>query len=296
MNQAGDSNSRTTRILLRSCAFITLFSTIGIVALVGYEAASFFDRISFLRVIADWEWTPLSQDPKFGIWPLFTGSLWSIGIAMFLCIPPGIFLAICLSELVPGQYRRWIKPILDVLAGIPAVAFGLFAFTFVTPSLQVMIPELDSFNILVAGIVLGLMILPLMTSLSENALQQVPQRYRETAIALGATPWTVAFRIVTPAALPGLISAAFLSLARGLGESLIVAMAAGTIAQVSLDPTVSMQTLSSFLLQSGLSEVTGRGTGEHLVFAIALILLLMTFAFHQLGLHYSVKHQMRMVE
>ena len=279
------------RISLAFCAAITLSATLALLGILVYESASFFGRVPLVSVLGDLEWTPLSKNPSFGIWPLLSGTLWSIVIALITSVPSGIFLAMCMSEIASPRLRRWLRPMMDVLSGIPAVAYGLFAFTFVTPALQWIHPHVGSFNMLSAGIVLGLMILPMITSLCEDAMQWVPERYRESARGLGASPLSIAIHVIIPASLPGIIGAIFLALSRALGETLVVAMAAGTIAHVTLDPTESMQTLSSFLLQNGLTQVTGRGEEQHLVFAVGLLLFVITLFFYEMGRRFSLKYK-----
>ena len=197
--------------------------------------------------------------------------------------PSGLALATCLSEFASPALRKWARPILDVLSGIPAVAYGLFAFSFLTPLLQNLVPMLGTFNMVSAGLVLGVMVLPTMTSLSEDALRQVPHSVREAGLALGASPLVVAVFLVLPAARRSVIGAGFLSLSRVLGESLIVAMAAGTLLSVSGNPLEAMQSMSSFVLLSGVNEVTGRGDQNHLVFGMALCVFLITLALHHAG-------------
>ena len=274
-------------LFAQTCAWVVFGVSLGFVALIAVETLALLERIPVRQVVGGLKWVPLSTQPDFAFLPLLWGSLWSLIIAGLVALPSGLALATYLSELGSPTLRTWTRPVLDVLSGIPAVAYGLFAFSFLTPLLQSAIPGLGTFNMLSAGLVLGVMILPTMTSLSEDALRQIPDSVREAGRALGAPPLAVAVYLVLPAASRSLVGAAFLALSRVLGESLIVAMAAGTLLTDTGNPLEAMQSLSSFVLLSGVNEVTGRGDQNHLVFGMALCVFVLTLVLHQFGKRFS---------
>jgi phosphate transport system permease protein len=224
------------------------------------------------------EWTPLFYNKKFGVLPLVAGTALVSGIAMVVALPAGLLSAIYLSEYAPPGVRRVVKPILEVLAGVPTVVYGYFALLFVTPLLQNFLPGLSGFNALSPGIVMGIMILPLVSSLSEDALHSVPNGLREGAYALGATRMQATVRVVVPAALSGISAAAILAVSRAIGETMIVAVAAGQQPRLTLNPLVPIETMTAFIVQVSMGD-TPAGTIEYrTIFAVGMLLFLGTFA------------------
>ncbi|MCC6525422.1 MAG: phosphate ABC transporter permease subunit PstC [Polyangiaceae bacterium] len=274
---------RAVGALLAGAAAVSVLTTIGIVVVLVREAASFFAEISPARFLLDGEWTPLFADKHFGIWPLVAGTLLTTGIAIAVALPLGLLAAIYLSELASDRVRRWVKPALELLAGVPTVVYGYLALSFITPGLQHVVPGLAGFNALGAGIAMGVMILPLIASLSEDALYAVPAALREGAYALGATKLGAVFRVVVPAAASGIGAAAILGVARAVGETMIVAIAAGQQPRLTLDPRVPVETMTAYIAQVSLGD-TPHGTLEYrTIFAVGLALFLLTLALNVLS-------------
>ncbi len=227
--------------------------------------------------LTDREWTPLFAQKHFGILPLVAGTMLVTAIAMAVALPAGLMIAVYLSEFARPRIRRMVKPVLEVLAGVPTVVYGYFALSFVTPALQTFIPGLKGFNALGAGLVMGVMVLPLVASLSEDALYAVPQRLREASYALGSTRLQMVFRTLIPAALSGIAASFILGVSRAVGETMIVAIAAGSQPTLSLDPRVPIQTMTGYIVQISMGD-TPHGTLEyHTIFAVGLTLFIMTF-------------------
>lgn len=262
---------------LRLCAVLSVFTTVGIIAVLAVETAGFFRDVSPIEFLTGREWTPLFANRQFGVLPLVTGTLLVSSIAMLVALPIGLVSAIYLSEYAPEGVRRGVKPVLEILAGVPTVVYGYFALTFVTPWLQRFIPGLAGFNALSPGIVTGLMILPLVSSLSEDAMRAVPQGLREGAYALGATRMQTSLTVVVPAAFSGITAAAILAVSRAIGETMIVAIAAGQQPRLTVSPLVPIETMTAYIVQVSLGD-TPQGTIEYrTIFAVGLLLFLMTF-------------------
>jgi phosphate transport system permease protein len=264
--------------LLFLCAAASVLVTAGIIAVLLVETLGFFSEVSLIDFLTDTEWTPLFSEQHFGILPLVSGTVLVSAIAMAVALPAGLLSAIYLSEYARPAIRRVVKPVLEVLAGIPTVVYGYFALLFVTPLLQNWIPNLSGFNALGPGIVMGIMILPLVSSLSEDALHAVPNGLREGAYALGATRMQTALRVVVPAALSGISASFILAVSRAIGETMIVAIAAGQMPILTLDPTVPIMTMTAYIVQVSLGD-TPAGTLEYrTIFAVGMALFVMTFA------------------
>jgi phosphate transport system permease protein len=260
------------------CATASVLVTIGIIAVLFTETAAFLREVSIWEFLTGTEWTPLFSEKHFGIAPLVSGTLLVSGIAMIVALPAGLLSAVYLSEYAPTPVRRIIKPILEILAGVPTVVYGYFALLFVTPMLQQVVPGLAGFNALSPGIVMGIMILPLVSSLSEDALHSVPTGLREGAYALGATRMQAALRVVVPAALSGISASFILAVSRAIGETMIVAIAAGLQPRLTFSPLVPVETMTAYIVQVSLGD-TPTGTIEyHTIFAVGMLLFLMTFA------------------
>lgn len=264
--------------LLFASAAASVLVTVGIIAVLLVETVGFFSEVSVVEFLTDTEWTPLFSEKHFGILPLVSGTVLVSAIAMALALPAGLISAIYLSEYARPGVRRVVKPVLEVLAGIPTVVYGYFALLFVTPLLQTWIPGLSGFNALGPGIVMGIMILPLVSSLSEDALRAVPDGLREGAFALGATRMQTALRVVVPAALSGISASFILAISRAIGETMIVAIAAGQMPVLTADPTVPIMTMTAYIVQVSLGD-TPSGTLEYrTIFAVGMTLFVMTFA------------------
>jgi phosphate transport system permease protein len=259
------------------CAAASILVTLGIVLVLVFETTAFLREVPITEFLFGTVWTPLFYDKHFGILPLVAGTLLASAVAMLVAVPAGLLTAIYLSEYAPATVRRTVRPVLEVLAGVPTVVYGYFALQFVTPLLQAFVPGLSGFNALSPGIVMGVMILPLVSSLSEDALRSVPNGLREGAYALGATRMQAATRVVVPAALSGISAAAVLAVSRAIGETMIVAIAAGQQPRLTLDPRVPIETMTAYIVQVSLGD-TPAGTIEYrTIFAVGMLLFVSTF-------------------
>jgi phosphate transport system permease protein len=264
--------------LLFVCAAASILVTAGIIAVLVFETVEFLREVPVTEFLFGTVWTPLFSDAHFGVLPLVGGTLLVSVIAMAVALPAGLITAIYLSEYAPAGVRRAIKPVLELLAGVPTVVYGYFALLFVTPLLQRFVGGLAGFNALGPGIVMGIMILPLVSSLSEDALHAVPSGLREGAYALGATRMQAALRVVVPAAFSGISAAGILAVSRAIGETMIVAIAAGQQPRLTLDPRVPVETMTAYIVQVSLGD-TPTGTLEYrTIFAVGMLLFLSTFA------------------
>lgn len=286
---------RVQEWLIESGLFLAAASsvliTLGIVGVLVYESAAFFRSVSLVEFFTETQWTPLFADARYGILPLVTGTLVTTAVALSLAIPVGTICAVWLSEYAGHGVREIIKPALELLSAVPTIVFGYFALLFVTPLLQRLIPELPGFNMLSAGLVIGLMVIPYVTSLSEEAMRAVPSALREGAYALGATRIQVAWRIVFPAALSGITAAYILTVSRALGETMIVAVAAGMQPSLTLDPTKPAATITTYIVQVSLGDLPHGGIGYQSIFAAGLVLLLITLVLNVVG--YIVQRRFR---
>jgi phosphate transport system permease protein len=259
------------------CATLSVFTTAGIIIVLAIETFGFLSEVSIVEFLTGTEWTPLFANRRFGVLPLVAGTVLVSTIAMAVALPMGLLSAIYLSEYAPAQLRRVVKPILEVLAGVPTVVYGYFALMFVTPLLQQFIPGLAGFNALSPGIVMGIMILPLVSSLSEDAMRAVPGGLREGAYALGATRMQTSLTVVVPAAFSGITAACILAVSRAIGETMIVAIAAGQQPRLTANPLVPIETMTAYIVQVSLGD-TPQGTIEYrTIFAVGMLLFLMTF-------------------
>jgi phosphate transport system permease protein len=263
--------------LLLACAVVSVLTTAGIVIVLAIETVGFLREVSIVEFLTGTVWTPLFANAQFGVLPLVAGTVLVSAIAMAVALPMGLLSAIYLSEYAPPRLRRVVKPVLEVLAGVPTVVYGYFALMFVTPLLQQFIPNLAGFNALSPGIVMGIMILPLVSSLSEDAMRAVPRGLREGAYALGATRMQTSLSVVVPAALSGITAACILAVSRAVGETMIVAIAAGQQPRLTGNPLVPIETMTAYIVQVSLGD-TPQGTLEYrTIFAVGMLLFLMTF-------------------
>ena len=271
--------------LLFLAAFSSVAVTAGIVGVLVYESSSFFSHVSLIDFFTDTLWTPLFAAPRFGILPLVSGTLVTTTVALAVALPIGSVVAIYLSEFAPRVVREILKPALELLSAVPTVVYGYFALLFVAPLLQSLIPGLPAFNMLSAGIVMGIMIIPYVSSLSEDAMRAVPMSLRESAYALGANRIITALRVVYPAALSGIIASYILAISRALGETMIVAIAAGMQPNLTLDPREPAATITAFIVQVSLGDLPHGSVGYQSIFAAGLTLFVMTLIFNVVGFY-----------
>jgi phosphate transport system permease protein len=264
---------------LLACGVLSVATTFAIIASLAVETVDFFQEVPMAEYFTGTTWAPTFSPARFGVLPLVSATLLITGIAAVVAFPLGLGTAIFLSEYASPRVRKVVKPVLEVLAGIPTVVFGYFALTFITPTIvQPLVPGTRIFNALSAGLVVGVMIIPLIASISEDAMRAVPRGLREAAYAMGATRRTVALKVVVPAALSGIAAAFILGLSRAIGETMIVAIAAGTLPNLSIDPRESMETMTTFIVQVSLGDTPAGSTAYKTIFAIGTTLFAMTLA------------------
>ena len=264
------------RLLLLFCATVSVLTTVGIVFVLLFETIEFFKEVPFFSFLTDTQWTPLFMPKHFGILPLLSGSFLITLGACLVALPIGLMTAIYLSEYAPDSVRRVIKPILEVLAGIPTIVYGYFALTFVTPIIREIFPQTGVFNALSASIVVGIMIIPMVASLSEDAMVAVPRSLRNGAYALGATKLEVASKVVVPAAFSGIIASFVLAFSRAIGETMIVTIAAGATPKLTLNPLESVQTMTAYIVQVSLGDIQFGSIEYKTIFTVGMTLFLIT--------------------
>jgi phosphate transport system permease protein len=276
--QSKKPRERMIELALVMSGLISVLTTAGILYVLASEAVHFFAKVSLVEFLTGTEWTPLFADAKFGILPLLFGTLLTSAIAIGVALPFGLMAAIYLSEFAPAWVRRTLKPTLELLAGVPTIVYGYFALVFLTPLLQKFLPNLSGFNALSPGIVMGIMIIPMISSLSEDALSAVPNSLREAAYGLGSTKLSAILRVVVPAATSGVAASVILAASRAIGETMIVAIAAGQQPRFTVDPRVPIETMTTYIVQISMGDVP-TGTLEYrTIFAVGSALFLMTFA------------------
>lgn len=268
------------------CAAFSIFVTFTIIAVLFKEAWQFFKlpEVSVVEFFTTFEWNPLLGNVKhFGVWPLVSGTMLVTGVAMMIALPLGLITAVYLSEYAAARVRNVLKPMLEVLAGIPTVVYGFFALTVITPSLKFFHDGFNIYNAFSAGIAVGILCLPIISSLTEDALQAVPRGLREAGYGLGGTRFDVSLKIVLPAALSGIISAFLLAVARAVGETMIVALAAGGMARLTMDPRQEVQTMTAWMVQMALGDISNFSTEYLSMYAVALVLFVITFVLTVVG-------------
>lgn len=284
---------RLIEYALGACALISVLTTLGIAAVLIFESVPFFAEVSLASFFGDTQWTPEYADQHFGIWPLLAGTLLITAIAALLALPLGLMSAVYIAEYAPRSVRAWLKPALEVLAGVPTVVYGYFALTFVTPLLDTFVPGLNTYNALSAGLVVGVMIIPMVASLSEDALQAVPRSMREGGYALGATKIEVVGRVVVPGALGGIVAGFILAISRAIGETMIVTIAAGQQANLTADPTQSIRTMTAYIAQIASGDIA-QGTAVYdSIFAVGLVLFLITLGMNLFANAFVRRYQER---
>lgn len=271
-------------------ASVSIITTIGIVLTLITDAIKFFEKVSFAQFFST-DLAPLSANPTFGILPLITGTVLSSLIAMLVAIPVGLAAAMYLSEFATDRTRRIVKPIMEVLAGIPTIVYGFFAYSFVTPLLMKLIPSLEAKNVLSPGIVMGIMIIPMVASLSEDAMNAVPNAMREGAYGLGSTKLEVTTKVVLPAAISGIMASFVLAISRAIGETMIVAIASGSSKNLTFDITKSMQTMTGYIVEFTSGDAGSGTTGYYSLYAVGLLLFIFTLVMNLIAQYISRKYR-----
>lgn len=277
------ARDRVIELLLLAAGLVAVFTTVAIVFILFYESSFFFEHVSIRDFLTDTMWTPLFADARYGIMPLVAGTFTVTGVALAVAIPLGTIIAIYLSEFAPHRLRETVKPILELLGAVPTVVYGYFALLVVTPALQKIFPELPGFNMLSAGLVIGLMIVPYVASVSEDAMRAVPRYMREGSYAMGATRLQTALKVVVPGAFSGLAAAYILGISRAIGETMVVAIAAGMQPNLTFDPTEPAATITAYIVQVSLGDLPHDSIGYQSIFAAGLVLMLMTLVFNVVG-------------
>ena len=277
--------------LLFVSGMVTILITIGILWVLVYESVLFFREVSFIDFITDTEWTPLYTNKHFGIMPLLVATIMTSFIAIAVALPLGLSIAIYLNEYAPRSFRKTVKPLLEILAAVPTVVYGFFALTVVTPFLQQIIPGMAGFNALSPGIVMGIMIMPLISSLSEDALYSVPRSLRDASYGMGATRFQTAFKVLVPAASSGIIVSVILAISRAIGETMIVAIAAGQQPRLSVNPLVPVQTITTYIVQVSMGDVPQNSLEFRTIFAAGITLFVFTFLLNNVSIWLKRKYQ-----
>lgn len=269
---------------LFGCSALTLLTTAGIILVLSFETIGFFKDVSLIEFLTDTEWTPLFSNKRFGILPLLTGTFLVTAISLVVAVPLGLVIAIYLSEYAPGWFREIVKPVLEILAAIPTVVYGYFALVYVTPWLQAMFPDqIGGFNALSPGIVMGIMILPLISSLSEDALYAVPKSLKEASFGMGATKLQTVRNVLIPAAFSGISVSIVLALSRAIGETMIVAIAAGQQPRLTANPLVPIETATTYIVQVTMGDVPYDSLEYKTIFAVGMTLFIITLLLNNIS-------------
>lgn len=276
---------RAMRVMLFLCAALSVFVTTAIVVILVTESWQFFQQVPLLEFLTGTQWTPVFADAQFGILPLLSATVQVAFLAMIIAIPLGTIMAIYLSEYAPDAVRETMKPALEMLEAVPTVVYGYFALLVMTPFLQKFIPGLAGINLLVPGIILGIMILPYVVSVSEDAMRAVPNSLREGAYALGMSRWQVALRVVVPGALSGITAAYILGMSRAVGETMVLAIAAGQNPNLTLDPREGAATITAYIVQMALGDLPHGSLAYSTIFSTGLVLFLITLLFNVIGFY-----------
>jgi phosphate transport system permease protein len=277
------ARDRVIETFLLAAGLVAVFTTLAIVVILIKESSAFFEHVRIMDFLTDTLWTPLFADAHYGILPLVAGTLTTTIVALLVAMPLGTMIAIYLSEFAPHRTREIVKPILELLGAVPTVVYGYFALTMVTPVLQKIIPDLPGFNMLSAGLVIGLMIIPYVSSLSEDAMRAVPRYMREGSYAMGATRLQTALRVVVPGAFSGLAAAFILGISRAVGETMVVAIAAGMQPNLTFDPREPAATITAYIVQVSLGDLPHGSIGYQSIFAAGLVLMILTLLFNVVG-------------
>lgn len=285
--QSATRSEQLVQASLLGAGLLTIATTLAIIGVLVWGAVQFFGEVGLGQFLLDTQWTPLFADKHYGVWPLVAGTAWITGIAMVVAIPLGLLIAIYMAELVRPGVRRVLKPTVEVLAGIPTVVFGFFTLSVITPGLKLVVPGLEGFNALGPGLVVGVMITPTVASIAEDALFAVPRALREAAWGLGAGRARTIVTVVLPAARSGVVAACLLGVSRAVGETMIVAMAAGMRPVLTADPREPVQTLTAYIVQVSLGDTPAGSVEFHTIFAVGLTLFALTLAMNWLGAQFA---------
>ncbi len=277
--------------ILLLCAAVSILTTIGILWVLISESSVFFAKVSITEFLFDKQWTPLFDDKHFGIMSLVAGTMLTSLIAIGVALPIGLTIAVYLNEYAPKSFRKSIKPILEILAAIPTVVYGFFALMVVTPFLQQIFPQMGGFNALSPGIVMGIMIIPMISSLSEDALYAVPTSLREASYGIGATRFQTSFKVLVPAASSGIIVSVILAISRAIGETMIVAIAAGQQPRLTINPLVPVETITTYIVQVSLGDVVQGSLEYQTIFAAGIALFVLTFILNNISFYIKKKFQ-----
>jgi phosphate transport system permease protein len=277
--------------ILAFSGVITILTTVGIIWVLVSESWGFFAEVPLWKFLFDTEWTPLFTDKHYGILPLLSGTFLTTIIALLTALPMGIVIAVYLSEYAHKDFRKTVKPMLEILAAVPTVVYGFFALTVVTPFLQTFIPGLSTFNALSAGLVMGIMIIPVISSLSEDALYAVPKSLREASYGMGATKFQTSFKVIVPAASSGILVSVILGIARAIGETMVVAIAAGQQPTLTLDPREAVETITAYIVQVSLGDVQHGSMEYKTIFAAGITLFVFTFLLNNVSFWIKKKYQ-----
>ena len=280
---------KTLEGILLLCVSITVLTTLCVVFILGKESLSFFSQVSIFDFLFGTRWEPLLEPKSFGVLPLVCGTLLIAVGAMIIALPAGLIIATYLNEFASGELRSVVKPVLEILAGIPTIVYGYFALTFITPLLKMIFPDMQIFNAASGAIVVGIMILPMVSSLSDDAFRAVPTTLRDGAYALGATPYEVTTQIILPAAKSRVAASVVLAISRAIGETMAVTLAAGATPKMTLNPLESIQTMTAYIVQVSLGDTPAGGIEYQTCFAVAGLLFVMTFTMNLVGNHFIVK-------
>jgi phosphate transport system permease protein len=285
------TKEKIIEVVMMCCSFITVLTTISIIVVLAIDTFKFFTEVSIVDFFTDTQWTPLFSEKHFGILPLLSGTILTTAIAILFAVPLGLIIAVYLNEYASPKFTSIVKPVLEILAAIPTVVYGFFALQFVTPLLQSLFPELRGFNALSPGLVMGVMIIPYITSLSEDALRAVPSALREASYGMGATKFQTAFRVMVPAASSGIIISIILAISRALGETMIVAIAAGQEPNLTFNPMESVETITTYIVQVSMGDVPQDSLEYRTIFAAGMTLFLFTFILNNISFWMRKKFQ-----
>ena len=285
------TKEKLIEILMMCCSLLTVLTTISIILVLAIDSFKFFQDVSIIDFFTDTQWTPLFSEKHFGILPLLAGTLLTTTIAIVLAVPLGLTIAIYLNEYASPRFTSIVKPVLEILAAIPTVVYGFFALQLVTPFLQTFIPGLRGFNALAPGLVMGIMIIPYITSLSEDALRAVPKSLREASYGMGATKLQTAVRVMIPAASSGILVSIILAISRALGETMIVAIAAGQEPNLTFNPLESVETITTYIVQVSMGDVPQDSLEYRTIFAAGMTLFVFTFILNNISFWLRKKYQ-----
>jgi len=286
-------NEKIIEKLLGFCALITILTTVGIILVLLIQAVSFFQEVSIVDFLTGTQWTPLFAEKHFGILPLLSGTILTTFIAIAVAIPLGLTIAVFLNEYAHHKFRQIVKPMLEILAVVPTVVYGFFALMIVTPFLKTFIPHLSGFNALSPGLVMGIMIIPFVSSLSEDALNAVPNSLRKASYGMGSTRLQTAFRVTVPAASSGIIISVILAFSRAIGETMIVTIAAGQQPNLTFDPTVPIETITAYIVQVSMGDAPHGTIAYKTIFAAGITLFVFTFILNNISYWIREKYQQK---